>query len=84
MPFTCSIAAGVLLARSEFTPTLPGLLELTGRAVSADNLMSSLRTALGDATGAAISERPLDDEEMAAIAELRRNKFELAAWNCKR
>jgi len=75
---------GILLARSPHTPTLPGLLELTGRPFKAPDVVQAVQSFFAGSTGATLMEQVLSAEEQAVIAELKTKKYESSAWNLKR
>jgi lipoate-protein ligase A len=75
----------VLLASSTFAPELPGLAELTGRAVSAASLVEVFQTAVGDRFilewRTPVGDVPI---EPRAATLLLNERFESAAWNLRR
>ena len=73
---------GILLRRSEFTPTLPGLLELTGRDIAPDELAA--RLAAKFATDFAVTPGDWTPAEVAMRTALEAAKYDSAAWNEKR
>jgi lipoyl(octanoyl) transferase len=75
---------GILLARSPFTPALPGIRELTGRNFDGMQVVDAVRKAFAKATNALLVEGTLSNSERARLEELRINRYESATWNCKR
>jgi lipoate-protein ligase A len=76
---------GILLARSPFTPSLPGILELTGIEVK----LAELRAAIIGQLKKLLKWRFIVSEtwpeaERLAIAELIENRYRSDAWNRKR
>jgi lipoate-protein ligase A len=73
---------GILLRRSEFTPTLPGVFELTGREVSAGELADRLTAKFA----AAFTLTPGDwtADEVTRRETLVAERYGNAAWNEKR
>jgi lipoate-protein ligase A len=74
----------VLLASSAFAPELPGLVELTGRAISAGSMAEVFREAVGDRFKLRWTSpgetAPIEHRVERLLAE----KFASAAWNRRR
>jgi lipoyl(octanoyl) transferase len=75
---------GVVLVQSPFTPNLPGILDLTGTAISPADLEDALTLEFRRATNAELIERPLSPQEIADIRRVAHAKYSSAAWNAKR
>jgi lipoate-protein ligase A len=75
---------GILLARSALTPGLPGIRELTGRDVSAEELMPAIERGFEEGTGWRLTEGDWTEAEREQIDRLLREKYAAAAWNEKR
>ncbi len=73
---------GVLLRRSEFAPSLPGLFELTGRDIAPEALAA--RLAAKFATEFAVTPGDWTPAELALRAALEVEKYGSATWNEKR
>jgi lipoate-protein ligase A len=75
---------GVLLASSAFAPELPGLAELTGRAISAGSLAEVFRKAVGDRFKLIWTSpgetAPIEHRAATLLAE----KFACPSWNLRR
>ncbi|HEV2949056.1 MAG TPA: biotin/lipoate A/B protein ligase family protein [Gemmataceae bacterium] len=74
----------ILLAASPHAPTLPGILELTGRAISIPDLASALEKSFVAKTGWNLTAADWTAGELEGIEELVRNKYSQPAWNQKR
>lgn len=74
----------VLLEQSEHTPALPGLRELTGVSLTAEQMAETLMAVLARDTGWALQRRDTTTAERAEVAELAQTKYAAAAWNEKR
>lgn len=74
----------ILLRRSELTPMLPGIFEVTGCAVDADALQGRIAAAFEDATGWRLAPGDWTMAEHHQIAQLVNEKYATAAWNTKR
>ena len=72
----------VLLHRSAFTPTLPGLFELTGRDISPEELAARLTAKF--ATAFALTPGDWTADEVALRETLAAEKYGSPAWNEKR
>jgi lipoate-protein ligase A len=75
---------GILLARSEFTPDLPGIRELTGLRLGIEGLTTAIRDAFVGDTGWHLVGGEWGDGMRRRIEELAREKYARAAWNDKR
>jgi lipoate-protein ligase A len=75
---------GVLLAQSEYTPELPGLAELTGRAMSADEARTRLLEVLRTEAGWRIEPGDWSAAEEASVPGRVAARYGSAAWNSKR
>ena len=75
---------GILLARSEFAPQLPGLLELTGVKLDVPDLVNRLTRQFTMATGFALQPDTWTDDERQLRLEIERDKYANPAWNEKR
>jgi lipoate-protein ligase A len=75
---------GIVLAQSPFTPALPGIHELTGRVLAAEELVTSISVAFEKETGWHLRSGDWDEAEHRRIEELVREKYATAAWNEKR
>ena len=73
---------GILLRRSEFTPGLPGLFELTGVALDPEALAARLAATF--ATAFAVTPGDWTPAELAARGRLAAEKYGNAAWSEKR
>jgi lipoate-protein ligase A len=74
----------ILLAASPFTPSLPGVLELTGVAVPPHDLRVGLALRARDELGWRLTLEDWTDEEQALIRELAESRYRTDAWNRKR
>jgi len=74
----------VLLAASLHAPTLPGIRELTGRAVSIPDFASALEKAFVAKTGWTLTAGDWTPPEQGRVEELVRIKYGRPAWNQKR
>jgi lipoyl(octanoyl) transferase len=75
---------GILLAKSAFTPALPGIQELSGRAAAPAEICSIVKQAFADETGWQLSEVGWNDAELRRTQELATAKYGTDAWNGKR
>src|SRR5262249_14755062 len=75
---------GVLLAQSPHTPQLPGITELSGRAVTAAEWMDAATGAFARATGWELSPDAGPAEERCLASRLHQDRYCLAAWNERR
>jgi len=74
----------IVLRRSPFTPTLPGIFELTGIDVIPSVLIESIDSQLAAATGWTFEPSVWSAAELRLIERLSREKFGDASWNDKR
>jgi lipoate-protein ligase A len=74
----------ILLAASPVTPELPGIAELTGRRLSAEELRAAVAEHLGRQTGWTILPGDWTPTERRRAAELAAARYASAAWNAKR
>jgi len=75
---------GILLARSHYTPTLPGIRELTGRNLAHGELARAVTESFAAKTAARMMEAALPPDEAIAVERLKANKYCVREWNCKR
>jgi lipoate-protein ligase A len=75
---------GILLATSSHTPSLPGILELTGRRLAVGELVSALERELEAETGWRLEQGEWTATEARRIEELAAAKYGQEAWNGKR
>ncbi len=74
----------ILLAASPHAPTLPGILELTGRTITIPDFSSALEKAFAASTGCVLMDGDWRLAEQERIEELVRTKYNQPAWNQKR
>ena len=74
----------ILLRQSDHTPALPGIAELTGRVVTAEDLREAILTEFRRETGWALAAGTFDDAERGRIDERIASRYASAAWNEKR
>jgi lipoate-protein ligase A len=74
----------ILLAQSPYTPTLPGIRELTGKELSAEELHQAIENVFSPQTGWHLIPRDWTDAEHGRIQWLRTEKYSADAWNRKR
>jgi len=74
----------ILLARSPHTPTLPGILELTGQRLEPETLAIAIRAQWQRATGWDMTESDWTSEEIGRTQELCQTRYMQTAWNSKR
>ena len=74
----------LLLAGSPFTPSLPGLKELTGVELPVAPLIDAIVHAFQETTGQAVEPQDWKREEQAMIEHLALEKYAQAHWNEKR
>jgi lipoate-protein ligase A len=75
---------GILLATSPYTPLLPGIRELSARALEPADLQAVLVATLSRQTGWAIEVGDWTDEEHQRQQTWRTRRYLSAAWNEKR
>jgi len=74
----------LLLAASPCAPELPGLQELSGRAVSAQDVASALVRELSRRLGFDAANQSLTDAELATADRTRQSKYASLDWTAKR
>jgi lipoyl(octanoyl) transferase len=74
----------ILLARSEHTPALPGLRELTGALMDVPALVAALPEALGRDTGWRLETTAWSPGQREAIAKRADEKYRQPSWNERR
>ena len=74
----------LLFKQSEFTPELPGLLELSGKHFQLEVFAQRMSKALGDALGFEFSRSILTEGEAALAKELEMATFGSLMWTQKR
>jgi lipoate-protein ligase A len=74
----------ILLARSPHTPDLPGILELSGRSLTANHTIGAIVERFRRETGWEVVEDDWTTGERQSIAELVVGKYTQDAWNRKR
>jgi lipoyl(octanoyl) transferase len=75
---------GILLSSSPHTPDLPGILELTGRSLTAAETCDTVRRSFIRATGWNLAEGDWAPSELNRLADLANNKYSRDSWNRKR
>lgn len=75
---------GILLQQSPHTPELPGVLELTGKALEPRALMERIIQSCGDKLGWELFPQGWSGGELARIAELSASRYSNPEWNLKR
>lgn len=75
---------GILLAQSIYTPSLPGILELSGIKLCPEELSSIIVNECRDALGWAFKASVWAPEEKARIQHFRKHRYADAGWNNKR
>jgi lipoate-protein ligase A len=74
----------ILLSVSPHAPTLPGILELTGRTIPIPGLASALEKLFTAKTGWTLTAGDWTPGELERIEELVHIKYSQPAWNQKR
>ncbi len=74
----------VLLRRSPFAPNLPGLRDLTEKAIAAEELAIALGRRVAVETGWHLHPGRWTDEELDGARRIEAEKYGAAAWNAKR
>lgn len=74
----------ILLAASPFTPSLPGIQELSGRRPELDALQTAVITAFRADTGWQADLHDWSKKERLRIEELVRSKYAQSSWNARR
>jgi lipoate-protein ligase A len=75
---------GILLAASPFTPSLPGIRELTGLDIAPEALSTVVSEQFTRQTGWDLQPADWNSAERACIEELIAGKYTQPAWNSKR
>ena len=74
----------ILLRRSPFSPALPGILELTGKHITRDELAIALSRRTAVETGWHLHPGHWTDDELALREQIELEKYGSPAWNAKR
>ena len=74
----------ILLRQSPFAPALPGICELTGTAISLDELTVALTRRFAVETGWHLHPGSWTDDESTAMARIETEKYASLQWNGKR
>lgn len=74
----------ILLAQSPLTPSLPGIVELSGRKIATDELQSATTRQFASRLGWILEREPFDDSEKDSIESIAAEKYASSAWNQKR
>jgi len=74
----------ILLAQSEFTPSLPGLSQTIGLELSPEEIQYAVARAFVTDTGWRLERASWSVEELTHTAELRDEKYAAASWNERR
>ena len=74
----------ILLRQSEYTPALPGILELSGRALSPEEVCAAVAQAFQRSTGWLLEDDGWTRAERERIEHLRTTKYTQDSWNRKR
>ena len=74
----------ILLRTSPFAPALPGIAELSGVEVRADELAIALTRRLHVETGWTLAPAPWTNEELTETERIAHEKYGSEAWNGKR
>ena len=74
----------ILLQRSPFSPALPGILELTGKHITRDELAIALSRRTAVETGWHLHPGHWTDDELALRERIELEKYGSPAWNAKR
>jgi lipoate-protein ligase A len=75
---------GILLARSEYAPRLPGLSELTGVRFSAEQVAALVADRFADTTGWEVVPAHWSADELTLREQFEREKYANPDWNAKR
>jgi lipoate-protein ligase A len=75
---------GILLARSEFAPQLPGLFELTGARLTAERVAKLVAEQFAADTGWDVAPGDWTADELALRDRLAAERYSSPAWNEKR
>lgn len=74
----------ILLAQSEHTPSLPGILELTGESLTHEQMMEAVLTVFEQETGWTANPSHWTPQEQIIIQRLIEERYTSPAWNEKR
>jgi lipoate-protein ligase A len=74
----------ILLSHSEHAPELPGLRDLTGVALTVEQVSDAVAREFARETGWRLEPGDWSAEERAAITALAAEKYAAAGWNEKR
>lgn len=74
----------ILLAQSPYTPSLPGIRELTGRTITTEEVSSAVLNRLTEHTGWQLEPEELSATERASVVDRATQKYSQPGWNCKR
>jgi lipoate-protein ligase A len=74
----------ILLAQSPYTPTLPGIRELSGRSLSSDPVRRAVLWQLLEQTGWELTDAAWTEDEQRRLEELAESKYAQDRWNRKR
>jgi lipoate-protein ligase A len=74
----------ILCARSDHTPSLPGMRELTGLELDVAQIAEEVRREFVRQTGCTLIATDWTESERARIANLANSKYRLDEWNRKR
>lgn len=74
----------ILLGQSPHTPSLPGILELAGKRIAAEELQSALIRHFASRIGWIVERDDWNANEHEQIETLNSNKYAAVAWNAKR
>jgi lipoate-protein ligase A len=74
----------ILLARSPYTPVLPGIQELTGRTLAVEQVCAAVRREIARQTGWEVVESEWTTAERQRFEELAAKKYTQDSWNRKR
>jgi lipoate-protein ligase A len=75
---------GILLGTSPYAPELPGINELTGRALGAEEFSLAVVKEFARLTGWEVDAGDWTPGERSRIIELVASKYSQSKWNCKR
>ena len=74
----------ILLAKSRYSPELPGILEVGGRSIDPSELTTQLFTRLGQLLGFHWVENSLAPESLSRAFQICQEKFANPSWNLRR
>jgi lipoate-protein ligase A len=75
---------GILLASSPLTPILPGIAELTGKAMEWETLRELMLEEMSKRWDVQFAEEEWSEEELAMVRERGRSRYQNPQWNEKR